>query len=362
MGKKAFPRHSSRIAAVEYRLLSAALSLGVLLVLFALTEITMRVAGIGRAPGPAGASADSPSMVCEPDSLLGWLLPASTHGVPWCGVPGVVETTNAWGLRSPPIQDGPPDLTRILVIGDSYAFGWGVRESDAFPRKLESLLRARRPGARIEVVNAAVPGYALYQQRIMLDRLAARFHFDLVISTFSLSNDMIDEVRIRRYAPGDLAEYSPAIRASGSRTARLIAASRLLTWIDSRTMNLQFKLGNARSGAIRLAEESLEGVIQTCHRRQIPLLLVIVPRRAEVVGKGWGGALARWSTRGARAMVAGVAARHEVPTVDITGVLSRMHETGSAYLTGDPHWTPAAHAAIADTLVEAVERAAFPGS
>ena len=45
----------------------------------------------------------------------------------------------------------PPGLLRILVLGDSVAFGHGVAASEAFPRVLEDLLNsADRP---VEVVN-----------------------------------------------------------------------------------------------------------------------------------------------------------------------------------------------------------------
>ncbi len=76
---------------------------------------------------------------------------------------------NERGFRGP-FHDGPvPDGTcRIVVIGDSVAFGVGIRdEGDTFVRRFEAALNAS-PATEIgvrhyEVINAAVGGYNMEQ-------------------------------------------------------------------------------------------------------------------------------------------------------------------------------------------------------
>lgn len=51
-----------------------------------------------------------------------------------------------------------PDVDRVLVLGDSVAFGWLQDVERAFPRQLERRLDAAG-GGRHEVLNAGVPGY-----------------------------------------------------------------------------------------------------------------------------------------------------------------------------------------------------------
>lgn len=64
----------------------------------------------------------------------------------------------------------PDDVFRIVVLGDSVPFGWGVGEADPFPRRLEDLLRQvpRRDGKRYEVVNAGSPGWGLPEAGLWL--------------------------------------------------------------------------------------------------------------------------------------------------------------------------------------------------
>ncbi|MBK9646807.1 MAG: hypothetical protein IPO67_16905 [Deltaproteobacteria bacterium] len=66
-------------------------------------------------------------------------------------------STNADRLRMGEITAAPaPGVTRLVAIGDSVTFGWGVEVEDAFPAQLEAELLRR--GHKVEVLNAGVPG------------------------------------------------------------------------------------------------------------------------------------------------------------------------------------------------------------
>jgi hypothetical protein len=256
-------------------------------------------------------------------------------------------------LRSPDIDDADSAVTRLLVLGDSFAFGWGVTADEAFPRRLEALLRERLPGRRVEVIDGGVPGYSPYQEKALLLRLVDSCDVDAVVSTFSLANDMVDEARVRRFAPDRLADYSPQPLDPDGRLARLLARSRALTWLDLRTRAAQFQVLNVLPGSVRCAEESLDGIAAVCRERRIPLLLVLLPRRMEVAGGGLESRVGAWMTRGARRMHASVAARGGLPVVDVTPALRKASASESVFLTRDPHWTPAGHDAAARAMLDA---------
>jgi lysophospholipase L1-like esterase len=335
-----------------FRLLGLAVAAAVLLVVFTAAELVLRLCGLPAAADPSAAPPGQ--LESAKDPRLGWIFPASTEGVFRRGPGETVERTNSLGLRSPEIDAAGDGTTRILVTGDSFAFGWGVRESESFPRRLEAMLRERLPGRRIDVVNAAVPGYSVWQQRAMVERLAGEMRVDAVVSTFSLSNDPIDEVRIRRFAPDRLLEYSPRPMDAGSVLARAIGKSRVLGWIDLRTRGAQFQLGNVLPGAVSAAEASLGELIGSCHERGAPVLLVLVPRRSEIEGAGISRQAARLMTGGARRMWERVLERHAVPGVDLSEAVAAANARGPAYLLDDPHWTPAGSEAVARALVDPV--------
>jgi lysophospholipase L1-like esterase len=109
--------------------------------------------------------------------------------------PGIRERTR-WTLRTNgkgfPGREaayGPhPGTYRIVALGDSSTFGWGVEAEEAYPAVLERELRGRHPAARVEVVNLGVCGYSSFQGRILLEREGLRYEPDLVVISYG-SND-----------------------------------------------------------------------------------------------------------------------------------------------------------------------------
>jgi hypothetical protein len=60
---------------------------------------------------------------------------------------------NRWGYRGPVLGRKQPGETRIVMLGGSTLFGYGVSWQEAIPALLEVELRRRRPDAPISVVN-----------------------------------------------------------------------------------------------------------------------------------------------------------------------------------------------------------------
>src|SRR5258708_39969473 len=76
---------------------------------------------------------------------------------------------NALRFRDAPLGPKPPGVRRVMVLGDSFTEGQGVKEPDTYPRRLESLLNASGQG-RWEVRNfcfndtASPEIYAAFEQ------------------------------------------------------------------------------------------------------------------------------------------------------------------------------------------------------
>lgn len=73
---------------------------------------------------------------------------------------GVDVRINALGLRERDIDHPrPPGVRRVLMLGDSLIFGWGVAAEATTSRRLEATLNQRDPGGRWQVINAGVGNY-----------------------------------------------------------------------------------------------------------------------------------------------------------------------------------------------------------
>jgi hypothetical protein len=63
---------------------------------------------------------------------------------------------NSLGFRGPEFEPGTKAQSRVVAIGDSYTYGWGVEDSQAWPKVLETELRRR--GIDVEIANLGRPG------------------------------------------------------------------------------------------------------------------------------------------------------------------------------------------------------------
>jgi lysophospholipase L1-like esterase len=99
-------------------------------------------------------------------------------------------TTNALGMRgASAVAEKAPGVYRILVLGDSFTFGYGVEDWENFPARLETELAG--PDRRIEVLNAGVPGWAADAYLLYLRESGLALEPDLVIVAIS-QNDLGD--------------------------------------------------------------------------------------------------------------------------------------------------------------------------
>lgn len=178
------PRGRLRAAAANLALAAASV-----LVVFGGAEAALRLTGL--APTRALRSADARTLAAIP----GLFEPGQefTDRVRR-DLPARIRI-NGLGFRGADMEERkPPGAFRVLALGDSYTFGDHVDDEDAYPARLESALRALRPGTRVEVVNAGVNGFGILDEAALWRRAGGRLDPDVVLITFT-PNDVSDMTR-----------------------------------------------------------------------------------------------------------------------------------------------------------------------
>jgi len=99
-------------------------------------------------------------------------------------------TTNVQGLREPQVFGATPNgAFRIAVVGDSYTFGWGVEDDEAYGQIAETTLHERYGWHAAEIVNVGRPGASLQDYLKYTQRYVTRLQPDVVVVGFLVGND-----------------------------------------------------------------------------------------------------------------------------------------------------------------------------
>jgi hypothetical protein len=133
--------------------------------------------------------------------------------------------TNGQGLRtSAEAADYPlgkqPGKKRILLLGPSFAFGWGVNYEQTFAAQLQEMLRdSEEFGSNVEVINAGVPSLGLVQGLNWYRHVGKKFEPDLVIQ-FNTGSMQVDSSG--RWNNVEVNEQGQLIRKDATAKQRLI--------------------------------------------------------------------------------------------------------------------------------------------
>lgn len=229
--------------------------------------------------------------------------------------------TNSWGLRdTEPVLEGA--ARPVLVVGDSYAWGWGVAQAECFPALLETALQR-------EVINAGVPGYSNHQELTLLRRLLPRVRPGAVVFAVTLENDAAENASTRMIDASLLEEQGGYLvnRRDGVFSAaywkkRLRRNLRLYGLVVDTIRGLQagrvspvdFPLHESGheifdrgagdepepSPALLEMTRVLQDAIRECATLQVPLVVALLPFPAMLVPERWRQACDFWGIPPAR--------------------------------------------------------------
>ncbi len=178
--------------------------------------------------------------------------------------------------RVPGSPDPEAAETRVLVLGDSYTFGWGLDDQDTLPSLLQARLESSKTLGQAAVINGGVPGFNTMQEASYLASRWDRWRPDVVVLGF-----VMNDAEPPRVVPRDPRERY------GLATLWLLEELRLRTgWTDGpiptrvgrkREFTAQFQPGAPERQQCRAA---LESIATFCGEQGVPLLLFIYPGTA----------------------------------------------------------------------------------
>lgn len=96
---------------------------------------------------------------------------------------------------------------RIIILGDSVAFGLGVEANETYSKILENLLNSQRNGINYEVLNFGVPGYNTLQEVEMFKQKGLKYELDLIIIGYHV-NDFQDQYEHTKLLEEKRKEYN----------------------------------------------------------------------------------------------------------------------------------------------------------
>ena len=259
---------------------------------------------------------------------------------------GMQVRTNRLGFRGPDPRPADPELFRIVALGDSFTFGFGVREEEAYPAVLERILNANRGGtaAKFEVLNLGVVGYGTRDEATVLARRALDLEPRLVIIGYVLNDPEIDPRQsLHKY-------FDPPDWWRRSHVLRLLHLG--WNWIDIWRFGggdyLRYLHAPARQKWASV-ETAFHAIHQAAEARGMRVVLVIFPL---VRWSGW----AAYPYRDLHLQVAKSARQEGFETVDLLPVFARYAARDLRLSEQDDHPSPLAH----ELAARAIAEAAFP--
>jgi lysophospholipase L1-like esterase len=306
-----------------------------------------------------GPEHDAGSEVIGYHPELGWVLAPGARARHRTAEFDVMIETNADGQRESVDyrHERGPGSRRVVALGDSFGFGYGVEQSESYAERLDEELGAT------EVLNLGVMGYGVDQMLLMLRQRGLAYRPDVVlIGLFegdvfrtARSYQLVypkprfrldgDELRLTNVP---VPELDPAARQ------RRPFPLRSLALLATRTRDLYEHLGYGE--AWPLTERIVVAMRDAARESGASVLFVLIPKDRAIYDRGW---RQRIHLR-ALAKMRELLERHGIPCVDLTPALRAAAGAAPSeplYFAGDGHWTPAGHRVAAEAIRGPLESA-----
>ena len=254
-------------------------------------------------------------------------------------------TTNSRGMRDREYaEEKPGGVRRVALLGASIDMGWGVATPETYENRLEDWLNAeaarRGLGHRFEVLNFAVPAYGPAQRYDVFRRKALAFQPDLILFASTMLDPRLVEIHLGGLIKNDVDLKYDFFKRAAAEAGIDVARERASGWADLDRRN-GFK-AKVKRGHWVFADAVLGTLAAECRSQGIPLAALLIPRAS------------RDDASDARALAvarhAGIAARHAVPLIDLSGSFDGLESAEVEIAPGDDHPNTLGHQLLFEGL------------
>ncbi len=308
-------------------------------------------------PGWGGPSGAAGLMASHPTRL--WGMSSGMKST----AEGCAAKNNELGFHGPlPVRPKPADRLRVISLGDSSFYGFGVNDHETFDVQLASALRAN--SLDVDSVNAGVAGYSIAQHRVAMDEVIWDLEPNLLVlcnvwsdntwDTFQ-DEDLLVSARFARKNPLTRSALVKVFAAwwGGQQSAdggRIIVWNGAEGWPEGKVRRVPL------TRWVQLHQELL---VQAAERGVGVVFLK--PTNSFLLSPSKAGPPPAWHPY-FEAMDA-LAEHHNVPVVDVTEAYRAAMESGAAatdLLWDKMHPTARGHQVLAEAIESALQKEDWP--
>jgi len=187
---------------------------------------------------------------------------------------------------------------RIVGLGDSFTFGFGVPFEETYLRILEKKFNQSSPGKQqYEIIKTGIPGYCLLQEFLLFKEEGVNYKPDLVLIGFDV-NDHVDSIE-----PFDTVYKGFLIKRDSLKSSFL--KEKVYIYKNFQSIYLIFKTftiiknkifktkeakilfdeqlrNEYKQKAFLFTSQVLQEMQEYCQKRDIKILLVFIPHKSQV--------------------------------------------------------------------------------
>jgi lysophospholipase L1-like esterase len=267
--------------------------------------------------------------------------------------------TNSLNMREEEIHPRRPDEYRVLFLGDSFTFGLGVEAEDTYVRLLESGLT--KDGRKLYAMNAGSRGQYSGAQLAFLRKKGEALDPDLLFVQVFTGNDFFDALqalddRARLESEGSAKDgerwdHYRAVRVALRRhpivTLELLwnFLLRFQVFEDQRYTSSSLLLRDypeLEQRAVAEVERGLAGIQKWGRERGIPMVVMIVPYKLQVLARDRLDPT-RYAYDKPDRIIREFCQARGIPVLDMLAVYDAMPESErhELYYLRDLHWSVA---------------------